>query len=160
MQMPYVSESLKSLHPQIIIIIKSKKKQADKQPKICGRTSIYHQFETYCLCKFLSGDLGTKIRRLHVHECAHWVQRINSNFLILLHCLMLFFFKKSKTNYCTVVLCKLEHTHILSSALVNFFLDGLNLLKGFLGCHTEHKQKSLCKKESLIEPFGKLNSSL
>lgn len=96
MQMPYVSESLKSLHPQIIviIIIKSKKKQADKQPKICGRTSIYHQFKTYCLCKFLSGDLGTKIRRLHVHECAHWVQRINSNFLILLHCLMLFFLKK------------------------------------------------------------------
>ena len=22
------------------------------------------------------GELGTKIRRLHLHECAHWVQRI------------------------------------------------------------------------------------
>ena len=83
----------------------------------------------------------------------------NSNFLILWHCLMLFFLK-SKTNYCTVVLCKLEHTHIFSSALVNFFLDGLNLQKGFLGCHTEHKQKSLYKKESLIKRFRKLHSSL
>lgn len=40
--------------------------------------------------------------------------------------------------------------YILSSAFINVFLDGLDLLKGFFWCHTEDKEKSLQRRDALI----------